>query len=273
LGGAFEKGLLDMANQPSQWSSVRKVSGYWLHPMGFSAARDHGFAQKLLGLYAIKRYVYEADLLAWTDGSNPTQTNSPWCWGKWLEDIDPSYQQAFFAPWVAGDRIANLLQDTTNRYIDLNTRMSSHGYKNTFFFYSPPSPESIGVANNLLNGRVNGIPYIQYAIERAGLKGIALDYPAGLYLANEFPSNFPVGSANKCRQLAAQAWSIAQALNIPLVWVFNGADAQVREAKRAIEANGIRPRQYVVDNFADPNRAGTPESSASSMSGQVKQLM
>jgi hypothetical protein len=272
LGGAYGYGLSQLAKNPKDWTGAQH-SGYWLHPMGFAAARDGNFANTLLSRYQVKQYVYEADLMAWTDGTNPVQTNSPWCWGQWLEQIDSSYKQSFFAPWVAGDRIANSLQDVTNRYIDLNNRMSSKGYTNTFFFYAPPSPESIQVADNLLHGRVNGKPYIQYAIERAGLKGIAIDYPAGLYLADAFPSNFPPGSASKCRQLALQAWQIAQALNIPLVWVFNGADSNTREAMDKIHANGIHPKSFAIDNFASSTKSGTPEWDKSSMSGQLRQLM
>jgi len=273
LGGAFEKGLRDLADKPNDWSTTHVNSGYWLHPMGFSAAKDHGFANKLLSRFGVKQYVYEADLMAWTDGSNPVQTNSPWCWGEWLEQIDPAYKQSFFAPWVAGDRIANQLQDTTNRYIDISNRMKSKGYQNTYFFYAPPSPEAIGVADALLNGRVNGVPYVQYAIQRAGLKGIAIDYPANLYLADAFPSSFPPGSAEKCRQLAKQAFQIAQTLKIPFVWVFNGADENVYQAKEAIRKNGISPTKFAIDNFANRDAAGTPESVRSSLSGQVKQLM
>jgi len=273
LGGAFEKGLRDLAEKPNEWSSVQVNAGYWLHPMGFDAARQKGFAKQLLSRFGVKRYVYEADLMAWTDGTNPTQTNSPWCWGQWLEQIDSSYQQAFFAPWVAGDLIANKLQDVTNRYIDVSNKMKSKGYSNTYFFYAPPSPEAISVVDFLLNGRVDGVPYVQYAIQRAGLKGIAIDYPAGLYLAQAFPSSFPPGSADKCRQLAKQAYQIAKSLNLPFIWVFNGADDNVHEAKQAIMRDGIAPTKFVVDNFAKRDAPGTPESSRSSLSGQVKQLM
>ena len=170
LGGAFDKGLRDLSSFPNDWATTRQKSGYWLHTMGFAAAQSGGYSKTLLSRFAVKSYVYEADLMAWTDGSNPTQTNSPWCWGQWLEEADPSFKQAFFAPWVAGDRIANLLQDVTNRYIDITNRMKSHNYVNTYFFYSPPSPESISVADSLLNGRVNGMPYIEYVITRVGLQ-------------------------------------------------------------------------------------------------------
>ncbi len=105
------------------------------------------------------------------------------------------------------------------------------------------------------------------------MKGIALDYPAGLYLANAFPSNFPAGSAEKCRQLALQAYQIAQKLNIPLVWVFNGNDGNTRQAMDSIHAHGIYPSSWAIDNFADSNRAGTPESNGSTLSGQARQLM
>jgi hypothetical protein len=273
LGGAFTYGLKGLSSNPSAWSTSAHVSGYWLHPMGFDAARQQGYAKTLLSRYGVKSYVYEADLLGWSDGTNPVQTNSPWCWGQWLEQIDPTYKQAFMAPWVAGDRIANVLQDTTNRYIDITNRMRSQGYQNVYFFYAPPSPEAISVADGLLNGRVNNVPYIQYAVQRAGLKGIAIDYPAGLYLAKEFPSSFPVGSADKCRKLAKQAWNIAQTLGIPLIWVFNGADANTRQAMDAIHAAGIYPQTFAVDDFADPNRAGVPEYDPATLSGQLRQLL
>ena len=117
--------------------------------MGFAAAKSGGYIKDLLSKFHVKSYVYEADLMAWTDGTNPTQTNSPWCWGDNLQQIDPSFKQAFFAPWVNAEKIANELQDITNRYIDISNRMKSHGLDDTYFFYAPPSPEGINNAGRI----------------------------------------------------------------------------------------------------------------------------
>lgn len=273
IGGAFQKGLQDLANSPQAWLTTAANSGYWLHPMGFAAAKANQFAGPLLSHYKHKYYVYEMDLMGWTDGTNPVQTKTPWVWGEQLQQIDPSYHQAFYAAMVGGDHIAAQLQDVTNRYLGLQAKMTSRGYKDSYFFYSPPSPEVLNNMNAILNGKVGDKSLIEYVVHRVGMQGIALDFPAGLFLASKFPASFPPDSAANSKLLAKQAYEIAKKYNIPLVWVFNGADSDTLQAKQAIEAFGIHPTRWAVDNFADKERAGTPESDKSTLAGQLRQLL
>lgn len=264
LGGAFTAGLQELALYPNNWSVTQTHSGYWLHPMGFDAARKGGYINILLSRYKIKSYVYEADLIAWTNGVNHLQTTQPWIWGTFLEKIDPSYQQACIVPNVGGDRIALNLQDTLERYQTIQNKMLMKGYPNTFLFYSPPSPASIKYQDILLNGRIDNLPYIEYLVMYANLSGIALDYPASLYLAN---------SANKAKDLAKQAWNVCQKHNISLLWVFNGGDSHTKQAVNAIYKDGIFPNSFAIDNFASVDNSGVPETNQESMSGQIYQLI
>ena len=279
LGGAFSPGLKDLAKYPEKWAHTATKSGYWMHPMGFSAAEKEGFIQELLSKYAHKSYVYEMDLMGWTDGTNKIQTNFPWCWAsgaegvRGLEEIDPSYKMAFYAADVGGERVADSLEDVTDRYRQLKAKMSSRNYNNSYFFYSPADPGSLQRMDTLLNKRAGNLSFVDYVVTKAGLQGIALDFPAGLWMATKFPPSFPPNSCENAKRLAKQAYEICKRHGIPLVWVFNGGDADTAEAKKSIEKYGIYPSAYVVDNFSKPNRTGVPETDPASMSGQVFQML
>ena len=134
--------------------------------MGFAAAEKGGFIRELLSNYAHKSYVYEMDLMGWTDGSNPTQTNFPWVWAsgakgvRGLEEIDSSYKMAFYAADVDGKRLADSLEDVTNRYRQLKAKMSSRNYNNSYFFYSPACPGSLERMDTLLNKRAGNLSFV-----------------------------------------------------------------------------------------------------------------
>lgn len=270
VGGAFAATQHDLAHDPAGWRTVAPRAGYWLHPMGMAVAKDGGWLPLLLSRFGVKKFVYEQDLLAWSDGTNPLQTNTPQCWADWLRQADPAFQCEFYAPWVAGDRLANLLDDTTNRYAQIRQRMDAAGYANRgYFFYAPPCPESILSADTLLNARRNGLCHVEHVVRTAGLRGIAIDFPAGLWLSAAFPANFPPGSADKCRALARQAHDVARRCGVPFVWVLNGADACVPQALASIRAAGLWADVFAVDNFAAAARRGTPESDPNSAAGQA----
>ena len=263
VGGTFDRPLRDMATHPSEWAQTAAGSGYWLHPMGFAAANQGGYLLSLLKQYGVKEYIYEADLMAWTDGTNPVQTNTPWVWGSMLEQMYPTMKQRFFAPWVNAQRLAQDLDDTVNRYAILVNKMKSVGKQNTFVFYAPPSPEGLEFADVLLNNRRDGITYLEYVVRHSGANGIALDYPASLYVSENYP---------KARHLALQAYQVAKKLNIKFAWVFNGNDANTSEAVNIMRQQGIHPNFVGVDDFANANQVGVPESKHSSLTGQALQI-
>ena len=107
-------------------------------------------------------------------------------------------------------------------------------------------------------------------IRTAGLRGVALDFPAGLWLSPVYGAQFPPGSADKCRRFAKVCFDITRRLGVPYVQVFNGADATVSEALESMKAAGIAPDVVCVDNFADAGRSGVPEDDPSSVSGQAR---
>ena len=270
VGGAFLATQHDLAHDAGGWPTVAAQTGYWCHPMGMAVARDQGWLPTLLSRFGKKRFVYEQDLLAWSDGTNPTQTTTPSCWGDWLKQSNPAFECEFYCPWVAGDRLAKFLDDTTNRYIAIRERMDRAGYASKgYFFYAPPCPESIVNADTLLGARKNGMSYVEYVVRTAGLKGICVDFPAGLWLSQHFPAQFPPNSGDKCRQLAKQAHDVARSCGVPFVWVFNGSDACITPALDSIKAAGIKIDVVGVDNFADSQRKGTPETSDTTVSGQA----
>lgn len=272
VGGAFEATQRDLAFDPAGWPSVAPKVGYWAHPMGVAVAKDGGWLPQLLSRFGKKEFAYEMDLLAWSDGTNPIQTNTPSCWGDWIQQADASFQCAFYAPWVAGDRLANQLDDTRNRYAQIRGKMDASGYANNgYFFYAPPCPESIANADALLNSKREGVCYVEYVTKAAGLKGICIDFPGNLYLAQTYPAQFPAGSADKCRALAKQAHDAAKKLGVPFVWCFNGGEdaSIVASALDAAKKNGIIPDVAAIDNFAEATRRGTPETDQRSVAGQA----
>ena len=270
LGGAFDATQRSLAGQPEAWPTVSPTAGFWAHPMGVGAAKDAGYLPMLLSRFGVKRFVYEMDLLAWSDGSNPVQTNDPACWATWIREADPSMQCAFYAPWVEGNRLVDATDDTVNRYAQIRGKMDASGYAGKgFFFTAPPSPASIMAMDRLLTAKRNGVPIVEYVIKTAGLRGVALDFPAGLWLAPAFGAEFPPGSADKCRRFAKMCFDITRKMGIPFVQVFNGSDSTVSKALDSMKAFGIVPDSIGVDNFADPARSGVPETDPSSVAGQA----
>lgn len=272
LGGAFQPAVQDLAGDPAGWPEVAARAGYWMHPMGLFDALNGGWLPELLSRFAVKSFVYEMDLQGWSDGSNPVQTATPSVWGDALRQSDPAFECQLYAPWVAGDKLADALDDTTAKYAQICARMDAAGYASKgYFFYAPPSPESIANADALLTAQRNGACYVEYVVRTAGLSGIALDFPAGLWLSPEFPVQYPPGSADKCRALAKQAHDVARRLGVGFAWVFNGSDdaATVQAALASIRAAGMVPDLVGIDDFSDPARRGTPESDPSTLSGQA----
>lgn len=274
VGGAFERCLRDLAFDAKGWASVAPRVGYWLHPMGMAVAKDGNWLGTLLSNFGVRRFVYEMDAMAWSDGTNPVQTNTPSCWADWLRAIAPDFQCEFYAPWIEGERLANMLDDTCARYRQIRLKMDAAGYAGKgYFFYAPPCPSSIANADSLLKTTRDGMSHIEYVLRNAGLKGVVLDFPASLYLANSYGSAFPPDSASKCRLLAKQAHDVARKLKLPFGWVFNGAEADVRQAIAAIKGDGIALDFVGIDNFADAQRRGTPDSDPSSVSGQARSAL
>ena len=273
VGGAFFATQNDLANDPAGWPTVAPHAGYHLHPMGLIDSMNRGQLPTLLSRFGKKSFVYEMDLLAWSDGTNPLQTNTPQIWADVVRQNDPAFQCEFYAPWVAGDRLANLLDDTTNRFIQIRQKMDVSGYPNKgFFFYAPPCPESIMNAYTLLTATKNGgMPYVEYVVRTAGLKGVVIDFPAGLWLSKNFPANFPAGSGDKCRLLAKQAHDVCRRMSIPFVWCFNGSDkgSVVTKALDSIKAAGMTIDVILNDNFSSTTERGTPESDPASVTGQA----
>lgn len=271
LGGAFQATQQDLANDPARWRTVAARCGYWAHPMGLALAKDQGWLPTLLSRFAVKRFVYEQDLQAWSDGSNPIQTDTPSCWGDWLRQADPSFQCEFYCPWVAGDRLAGALDDTARKYAQIRQRMDAAGYSNKgWFFYAPPSPEAIACADTLLNARRDGLCYVEHVVRAAGLKGVALDYPASLWLAERFPARYPPGTGDKCRALARQAHDVARRCGIGFAVVFNGSDASVAAALDSMTDAGLTFDYVGVDNFSAQKRRATPETDPSTVAGQAR---
>ena len=272
VGGAFYATQNDLAADPAGWPTVAPRVGYHLHPMGLIDSVNRGQLPTLLSRFGKKSFVYEMDLLAWSDGTNPLQTNTPQIWADVVRQNNPAFQCEFYAPWVAGDRLANLLDDTTNRFIQIRQKMDATGYTNRgYFFYAPPCPESIVNADTLLTATKNGgMPYVEYVVRTAGLKGIVIDFPAGLWLSKNFPASFPPNSGDKCRLLAKQSHDICRRMGIPFVWTFNGSDAGslVTKALDSIKAAGMTIDVILVDNFSSTTERGTPESDPSSVTGQ-----
>jgi hypothetical protein len=274
IGGAFDATQRSLAAQPDLWPTVAPKAGFWAHPMGVGAAKDAGYLPMLLSRFGVKKFVYEMDLLAWSDGTNPIQTNDPACWATWIREADPSFQCSFYAPWVEGNRVVDVTDDTVNRYAQIRGKMDATGYPGKgYFFTAPPSPDSIMAMDRLLSVKRNGMPIVEYVIRTAVLKGVALDFPAGLWLAPAFGPQFPPGSADKCRAFAKACFDITRKMGIPYVQVFNGSDSSVAEALGSMKAAGIVPDMVGIDNFADPSRSGVPESDKKSVSGQGKSAM
>jgi hypothetical protein len=100
VGSAFPLCLSQMADNPEAWKEVAARVGFHLHPMCFFDGRDKGWLRRLLNQVAFKEWVYESDLLAWTDGSNPVQTNTPWCWRDYLREVAPEFKCVGHSSWV-----------------------------------------------------------------------------------------------------------------------------------------------------------------------------
>lgn len=268
VGGANTTANQDMFVAPDQWRTVAAAAGLWAHPMGVGQYLMNGTLRQYLSRFALKRFVYEMDLLAWSDGSNPTQTNTPSCWGDWIMEADPAFACEFYAPWVDGDLLATNTELCTRLYAQIRTRMDAQPrYRGLgAFFTAPPSPMSIRHVDALIQGR-----QVEAVVRGAGLNGIAVDYPADLWLSGEFGPEFPAGSAAKCRIYMQNLFGLARRLGVKFAWVFNGDHGELvaRALTDARTRWSIVPDYVCIDNFTQTNQIrGVPESNPATLAGQ-----
>eukprot|EP00887_Chlorella_sp_A99_P001788 scaffold19.g1788.t1 len=271
VGGAWKQSMTDMARQPNTWRTVAGYAGYWLHPMSLVPLRQQGLLRPLLSHFGVKRFVYEMNLFDATDPKTKALAGATA--PADLVRAAGGGACAFYAPWVPGNRLAQQLDEVVSRYVALRKRMAAGGYDTGYFFYAPPAPETLANADALLNHTRTGYSPVEFVVRTAGLRGIALDFPASLLLSPSFPAKFGPKAADKSRALAKQAHDVARKLGIRFCWVFNGYDVSVQAAMDAITKMGMRVDCWVVDNFAAVGRRGTPETDPSSVSGQALNVL
>lgn len=239
VGGAFAPLVRDM--------SARRMPpgvGYHLHPMGFAVAKDGGFAPKLLSNFSTKQYFYEADLDAWTDGSNPLQTNSPGVWGSFLNEAAGGWKCALFAPWAKSSDVANP-ESAIRKYNQVFSKIRAWGCKQCFLFWSPPSEPQYN--STVLKNQT----YAKIA-KATGATGIVVDHPA------QRTDSFEVS-------IAALKW--AKSNGLAAGWCLNGSAStqQVASLMKRIKDSGVKLDFVSSDNFS--NQGSGWSAAATELSG------
>ena len=235
IGSAYDQAMRQLANSPSL---VAARAGYHLHPMGFAAAEGGGYAKNFLNNFKTKWYFYESDFSAWTDGSNPLQTNDPGIWGSKLNasaNSQTEWKCAGF--WGYYSNISQVVHDTAG-YIQktkaLKDKIKAWGCGSYFVGWAPPSPEG------LQNDGVLRTRKTMFNIAKAvGATGIFVDFPADLW------------NSGTCTQQAIDAYKDCASAGMSFGWCFNGrqSTAAVTQAVKGILAAGIKPTFWSVDGF------------------------
>ena len=235
IGSAYDQAMRQLASSPSL---VAARAGYHLHPMGFAAAEGGGYAKNFLNNFKTKWYFYESDFSAWTDGSNPLQTNDPGIWGSKLNasaNSPTEWKCAGF--WGYYSNISQVVHDTAG-YIQktkaLKDKIKAWGCGSYFVGWAPPSPEG------LQNDGVLRTRKTMFNIAKAvGATGMVLDFPADLW------------NNGTCKQQAIDAYNDCKSAGMSFGWCFNGrqSTAAVSQAVKGILAAGITPTFFSVDGF------------------------
>jgi hypothetical protein len=200
-GGAFPKLMGDIAGGAKIPAGV----GYWLHPMGLGAAMGANNLQAVLSKFTTKYYVYESDLDAWTDGSNPVQTNTPGIWGDNLNAAAPGWKCAAFCAWAKSKDMANP-SSAIPKFKSLFDKVRAWGCQQCWIFWSPPSEPQY-------NGTVlRGQTWATIA-KAVGASGIVVDHPGDRTDSTEV-------------SFAALKWAKANGLGAG--WVFNGSSSEAQ---------------------------------------------
>jgi hypothetical protein len=214
--------------------------GYVLHSMGFAVAKDEGFLPTMLGNFSTKQYFYEMDLDAWTDGSNPVQTETPGVWGDALNQVASGWKCALVAPWAKSKDMANP-DSAIAKYNQLFAKVRAWGCKQCFVFWSPPSEPQYN--DTILENQT----YAKIA-KAVGATGICVDHPANR------SDSFEVS-------IAALKW--AKSSGLAAGWVFNGSDStnQVAAMMKRVKDAGVKLDFAASDNFSNQT-SGWPAASA-----------
>lgn len=225
VGGAFAPLVRDMASR-----KMENGVGYHLHPMGYAVAKNEGFATKLLSNFSTKHYFYEADLDAWTDGTNPLQTNSPGVWGSFLNEAAPGWKCALFAPWAKSSDMANP-DSAIRKYKQVFEKIRAWGCKQCWIFWSPPSEPQY-------NAAVLGNQTYAKIAKAVGATGICVDHPA------QRTDSFEVS-------IAALKW--AKSNNLGAGWIFNGSGStnEVAAMMKRVKDAGVHLDFAASDNFSN----------------------
>lgn len=224
-GGAFPKLMGDIAGGARIPAGV----GYWLHPMGLGAAMGANNLPAVLSKFTTKYYAYETDLLAWTDGSNPTQTNTPGVWGDFLNAAAGGWKCAAFCAWAKSGDMANP-SSAIPKYKALFDKVRAWGCQQCWIFWSPPSEPQYN--STVLRNKTWAT-----IAKAVGATGIAVDHP---------------GDRTDSTEVSFAALKWAKENGLGAAWVFNGSSsgAQVAAMMARIKQNVGDLTFYASDNFS-----------------------
>ena len=224
VGGAFPALMQDMSNR-----KMPSGVGLHLHPMGLGSAIQGGYMPRLLSQFSTREYFYEADLDAWTDGSNPIQTNTPGHWGSLLNSGQGGWRCALFAPWAKSADMANP-ERVIPKYKQVFDKIRAWGCRQCWIFWSPPSEPQY-------NSAVMRSQAWARVAKETGATGICVDHPANR--GDSLDVSF-----------AALKWAKQNGLGAG--WVLNGSGSatQVAALVKKIKANVGSVDFISSDNFS-----------------------
>ena len=144
------------------------------------------------------------DLDAWTDGSNPLQTNTPGIWGSFLNahaDSPSQWKCSLVAPWAKSSNIVDM--SCIPKYQALFKKVRAWGCQQCWIFWAPPSEPPLAARAMQAN-------VFKRILSETGATGAIVDHPARHAVTLDVSFAF-------LKQ--------AKAMGLATGWCFNGNDS------------------------------------------------
>jgi hypothetical protein len=257
VGSAYAKAMNDMRANPGAWDRVRKLAGFYVHPMGYipwlqAGRRDH--AAQFQRQFTNKTFVIEESIEAAYSPKRHALDHLYYI----MKEGEPGWTCAGYFLYIENEKIYEQgLEPVIAKYRELVRPLVLMGIP-VYLFFTPLNvfnPKVKPLFNSMYDGKHMWI----YFAEKVGASGVALDYPHGYWLdtkATWGPAWY--------KQLAITVAKTSKAAGLKFAWGLdgksNGPMSDVNKfMKELIDDEGIVPDMWLIDHFNDDKIAGTPE--------------